>query len=404
MSSFLSTTLDTFEVVPRGKDEPVLVDPHSLAYHLGFSGRALWYAVRFRDALYKTFDKPKASGGTRTIHAPSPYMRLIGKQLRRKFLTPECDELGLHVTAYRKGQSTLDAAKRHLLPCPTCAPADGEHTCSFVGDATGHVRKIDVATCAACVPVPKHACPRRGVKIHMDLSDFFGSTKRSWIRGYLHGDLGYSHQVSSLVSQLLTVTLKDDNRKTVHHGVPQGGKASGDITNLVADIRLDTPMLGMLKKESVSWVYSRYADDLYFSCPDNVPYAATNVFLEKVRHVIRSSGYRINEKKTHVQRAHKQQKLLGVVLNQKLNMPRNEYRRFRAMLHRCWCDGFEVVATRMNKSSGAELQGWIEGKLAYYTNLSPQRAKELKLRYQLAQAKFPAGSEMSFTFGTAVTP
>jgi hypothetical protein len=210
------------------------------------------------------------------------------------------------------------------------------------------------------------------VKIHLDLSDFFGSTRQSWIRNYLHRELDYNHEVSGLLATLLTVTLEDEKgRKWA--GVPQGGKASGDITNLVADWRLDRPMQQMLATQAHQWTYSRYADDLYLTCPVNVPYDETNKFLEDVRRVIRASGYRVNEKKTHVQRPHKQQKLLGVVLNQKLNMPKDE------------------------------LQGWIEGKLAYFTNIAPQRARELKVAYAQAQHRHPLGSEMTFTFGKVVT-
>lgn len=403
MSSFGLTTLDTIEVIPRGKKIALPVDPTSLAFYLGFTGKAFWYAVRNRDAMYQTFKKPKASGGFRTLHNPSQFMRILGKQLRRKILTPLCNELGPHVTAYRTGQSTLDAAKRHLVDCTVCAPADAPHTCGFMPDGNGHVRKLGASGCPACQPVPPHACPRSGVKIHLDLSDFFGSTRQSWIRGYLHKERGYSHQLSSLMATLLTVTLEDEKHRR-WAGVPQGGKASGDITNLVADWLLDKPLMAMLAAQPQKWVYSRYADDLYLTCETSVSYADVNTFLEDVRRVIRKSGYRINEKKTHVQRPHKQQKLLGIVLNQKLNMPKDEYRRFRAMLHRCWCDGFEGVAAKMNKSSAGELQGWIEGKLAYFSNIAPQRARELKIAYNQAQLKHPAGSEMTFTFGKVVVP
>lgn len=396
MSSFQSNTLESFEFKPQEK-LPVMFDPIALAFRLGFTGKALWYAVMHRDSMYQSFKKPKASGGFRTLHNPNPFMRIIGKQLRRKLLLTLCADLGPHVTAYRAGQSTLDAAKRHLVECATCAPADGVHTCAVAADDQGHVRKLGTAGCTACAPVPQHVCPRKGVKIHMDLKDFFGSTRRSWIRNYIHQELGYSHQVAGLMATLLTVTLTDEKGRK-RHGVPQGGTASGDITNLVADHRLDRPLLKALPAK---WTYSRYADDIYLSCTENTSREETDAVLNAVREVVKQSGYRVNEKKTHVQRAHRQQRLLGVVLNQKLNIPRGEYRRMRAIIHRCWCDGFEPTATKMKKSSGDELKGWIEGKLSYYAKISPRRTAELKEQLRAATEKHQ-DTEMSFTFGKVV--
>ena len=392
MASYKLTTLETTTV--DDENQLLLIDDWTLAFHLGFSGKALWFATRHRDQLYRTFTKPKASGGVRTIHNPSPLIRVITKQIRRKMLLPQCEKLGDHVTAYRKGRGITAAAQRHLAPCETCATRDAEHTCTFAADENGHVRKVYPNDCVACRPVPDHKCPRRGVKVHMDLSDFFGSTRRAWIRKYFHETLGYNHFVSGMLAQLLTVTLKDASGRE-YAGVPQGGKASGDITNLVADQRLDQPMLKALPE---GWTYSRYADDLYFSHPEDLSREEVNRMMNKARAVIRKSGYRVNEKKSHVQRAHRQQKLLGAVLNQKISIPKDVYRRMRALLRTCWRDGFEPVAIKMGKSGGPELQGWIEGKLAYFSSISPNRMRDLKARYELAKAKHPEGSEMSFTF------
>ena len=398
MSSYRFTSLETIEVLPKKKSGPLLIDSVTLAFFLGFTNKALWYAVAQPLAHYTVFTKVKASGGLRTLHNPSPFMRLIGINIRRKILKPLCDQLGPHVTAYRIGQSTVQAAERHLEDCAVCAPADGEHTCWFETDGLGHARKKNANNCTACYPVKPHDCPRRGVKIHLDLSDFFGSTKRSWIRKYFHEVCGYNHEVSGLLASLLTVPLEDaTRRREPWRGVPQGGKASGDITNLVADWLLDGPLMAMLPKDVT---YSRYADDLYFSTPRNLSFDETNQLLNRIRTVIRRSGYRVNEKKTHVQRAHKQQKLLGVVLNQKLNIPRTEYRYMRTVLNHCYWNGFEPVAAKKKLSSGAELRGWLEGKLAYYANVSPYREKDLRARYEMAKEKHQVGSELTFTFGS----
>lgn len=391
MSSFRETSLTTVTFSDKAHPEglPLCVDDWTLAFHLGISGATLWYAVTNQRRLYKTFTVKKASGGRRTLHNPSMLMRVIGAGIRRVFLLPLVEKLGSHVTAYRKERSTLDAAKRHLADCPVCAHRDLEHTCSFDVDPLGRgVTKLNAGGCAACAPVPPHACPRKGVKVHMDLKDFFGSTRLSWVRDYFHG-VGYNHEVSSLLAGLLTVPLERGV------GVPQGGKASGDITNLVADKRLDQPLLAKLP---AGWTYSRYADDLYFSHPDNLHRVEVERLINIVRHVVRESGYVVNHKKTRVQRQHQRQQVLGVVINERANMAKTEYRRLRAIIHHCHAHGFEAAAAKNDRPNGAALQGWLEGKFAYLQNMAGYRVAELRARLRAAQLKHPEGTELSFTF------
>ena len=147
-----------------------------------------------------------------------------------------------------------------------------------------------------------------------------------------------------------------------------------------------------------------FRSDLYFSHTENLPREEVNRAMNKIRAVVRKSGYRVNEKKTRVQRPHRQQKLLGIVINEKISIPRDLYKRMRAMLHHCLVEGFEPVAAKMGKSGGPELQGWIEGKLAYFSSVCPQQTRALKARYELAKAKHPDGSEMSFSFEKTNSP
>lgn len=351
MSSYRSTRLEKIEVRgPSKADLPLIFDDWSLAFRLGVTGKALWFAIQKKAQLYSLFTLKKKSGGRRQIHNPKPLMRVISKQIRQHFLLPLCAELGEHVGAYQLGRSTLDSARLHLRECETCDAGLG------VG----------------------HACPRRGVKIHLDLKDFFLSTRRSWIRQYFHEQVGYNRYASGLLADLLTVEYEVRGMKK--HGVPQGAISSGDICNLVADVRLDQPILAALP----DWTYTRYADDLYLSHAENLPRTEVDEVIATVNRLIERAGYRMNRKKLHVQRPGKQQRILGIVLNQKINIPRSDYRRVRAILTNCLHLGFESQLEKAKKENKDQMILWLRGKINYFATISPEKAEKLDVLFSRA--------------------
>lgn len=386
MSSYKETLVEKIEVRSpklRTPKLPLVVDDWTLSFRLGFRGKVFWFVHKNRDSMYKEFRIRKATGGMRVIHNPSPLMRTFSQQLRTRILLPLCAELGEHVSAYQLGKSTIDAAKEHLAPCDICAPYDVEHTCNpqVVADAAESQKyKVVKTDCVACSAPPVHDCPRKGVKIHMDIKNFFGSTRRSWIRQYFQEAVGYNHYVSGLLAHLMTVSLKNPKSGDVYNGVPQGSKTSGDICNLVADWRFDRE----IKRKYPEWKYTRYADDLYFSHPKNLTREETDAFIKGVESIITASGYRVNSKKLHVQRPFRRQMLLGVVLNQKLNIPKEQFRQMRSLLHNCVWSGFASQVDRAKRDSVENLHHWIRGKISYYAMISPSKAARLKVVYQHA--------------------
>jgi hypothetical protein len=403
-TSYENTSLERIEfqpLKPELSSVPLVIDDWTLAFRLGFTGKTFWYVHGNRNDLYKVFKQKKASGGLRTIHNPNPLMRLIAKQLRARILLPLCERLGAHVGAYQVGKSTLDTAKMHLFPCVECDKLDQVHTCQLTLDDTGSKYKIlrlNQDSCIACSKTPKHDCPRRGVKIHMDLKDFFTSTRRAWIRQYFHEAVGYNHYVSALLAQLLTVDFKPDptqKKSPSWSGVPQGSPASGDICNLVADWRLDSKILTALP----DWRYTRYADDLFFSFPKNLPKDQVDAVVQQIEKIVTDSGYRVNRKKLHVQRPRRRQKVLGITVNQKIGMNREQYRKYRSMLHNCVKFGFESQLQKAKKENVHQLHSWMTGQLSYLSMIDPDKANKLKLQYELAKQRHPLPQD-EFVFKT----
>lgn len=366
---------------------PFAVDDMSVAFHLGFKTRTLWWLILKPEAAYKVFHIPKASGGVRQIHAPEPAMKLMLKNMRKKFLVPQAEMLGDHVTAYRTGRNVVDAVKQHIKPCAVCEEHEVEHTCEPVLSNDGAKYRFERKKCRACGTPPKHPnCPRRGVKIHLDLKDFFSNTRAPWIREYLEKEAGYNEEASKVLAAAMTVKMpvKHGDRTVEIRGAPQGAPTSGDICNLVADQRLDRFIKAAVEKDG--WVYTRYADDLYLSHPKSLPSEAVDELIERITKCIENAGWRNNSKKLEIQRPRWNQRLLGITLNQKPNIPIQQFRRVRCIVHRCWRDGISAEAPRQEKTPG-QLVSWLNGVLGWFAAINPNKAHQLKAILQLAVEK-----------------
>lgn len=121
-----------------------------------------------------------------------------------------------------------------------------------------------------------------------------------------------------------------------HNGtLPQGAPTSPLLTNIICQ-RLDSKMVKISKANKC--FYTRYADDLTFSNNSNI---FNNEFLNIINDVIQSEGFMINEKKTRVQKKAVRQEVTGIIVNEKLNLPRSYIRKVRAALHNWEKQGYE---------------------------------------------------------------
>ena len=88
--------------------------------------------------------------------------------------------------------------------------------------------------------------------LSIDLKDFFPSIKVDKIFTVFH-DLGYINLSSTILTNLCSL----------NNELPQGGVCSPALSNLVCR-SLDFRLIGLCEKRAVR--YTRYADDMYFSC------------------------------------------------------------------------------------------------------------------------------------------
>jgi len=314
------------------------VDGTSLAHSLGMRNRTLMYLITNREKQYKVHRIPKKSGGMRVIHAPDKMLKFAQTRVLDRYLTPL--DYPEHIAAYVPGRTTRASAEKHA---------------------------------------------GKPLLIVIDLKDFFPSTRRSWVRKVLQQEFSYSHRVAGYLADLMTVRM--DFPYGARYVVPQGAPTSGAICNWVAHHRIDRAILDLCSAAGMT--YTRYADDLAFSHSEKLDKKTTNKFIKEVCKVIADAGYTVNRKKLRVARAGRQQRLLGMTVNEKPNIMRLQYRNMRARIHHCKYDGFTAVAQAMRLASADKLKSQIEGQISYFHMINPDKAAKLKASYLEACAAPP---------------
>ncbi len=284
----------------------------------------------------------KRSGSLRLIEAPKPRL----KRLQRRVLDAILARIPPHEAAhgFRPGRSVL----------------------SFVEPHVG-----------------------RSIVLKMDLRDFFVSISAARVIA-IYLTAGYPEPVARLLTGLCTNTIPREiwdqagdlpvqgtrtapswqaGRLYRRPHLPQGAPTSPALANLVA-YRLDARLAGLARTAEAD--YTRYADDLVFSggeafakSIDRFPIHAAAIALEE--------GFAVQHRKTRVMRQGVRQRTAGVVINQKINMPRDDYDRLKATLCNCVRHG----PHGQNRAGVADFRAHLAGRVAHAAQLNPSRGQKL---------------------------
>lgn len=220
--------------------------------------------------------------------------------------------------------------------------------------------------------------------VNLDLKDFFPSISFARVLG-LFQSLGYSPAVATVLALLCTepprtLVTHDGSKYWVAAGerrLPQGACTSPTLSNLIVR-HLDRRIAGVSKR--LGWTYTRYADDLSLSCGEQAkPYMGK--VLASVRKIVAEEGFSVNERKGRVQRSGGRQEVTGIVVNEKLGLPRAEVRKLRAILHAAVATGLEA----QNRTQRPNFRAYLEGKIGYLSMVDA--AKGQAMREALSRVK-----------------
>jgi RNA-directed DNA polymerase len=291
-----------------------------IAKGLGLEVTYLTGLARSASHRYKIYGIPKRSGGTRTISHPSQEL----KAAQRWLLNNVVCQLPVHsaATAYRRGR----------------------------GIALGVV-------------------PHLGTRfsLRLDFKDFFPSIRASDIKAHLvtlHAAGRLAPQGSWEDADFEVFCALSCRFGTL----PVGAVTSPSLSNSVC-FGLDTALAAHCERQAVT--YTRYADDLTFSC-DTPGVLATvpGAVADLLRTLEYPKGLAINPAKTQYTSKKGRRVVTGLVIGSagELSVGRKTKRRIRAMIHQ-----WDLL------SSPAKRQ--LAGLLAYAKSIEPDLPNRLVLKY-----------------------
>ena len=176
----------------------------------------------------------------------------------------------------------------------------------------------------------------RAYIVKMDIKDFFGSINRDRIRR-LYIRRGFAPETAILLAKLCTIldpSIK--NEKGISQSrLPQGAPTSPYLSNLVL-YDLDVELSYICSKETMGATYTRYADDITISGDSRD--IVTTAFLIARKILLDTYRFQVNYKKCCFISHARQQRVTGVVINEKALPPRVYRRRLRALFHKAGLD------------------------------------------------------------------
>ncbi|HTU58684.1 MAG TPA: reverse transcriptase family protein [Polyangiales bacterium] len=330
---------------PAHFDVPPIATAGDLAKHLGVSiGQLPWFAdlrrmnaarsdLCLRHYQYRWVRKP--SGGMRLLETPKPRLKAIQRSLLQDILSRCPTDDAAH--GFVPGRSVLSYAKLHVA---------------------------------------------QQVVLRLDLEDFFLSIRAGRITAIFRR-LGYPEPVARMLTGLCCTPTPEDiiakarptldfqtiaRMRDAH--LAQGAPTSPALSNL-ACLRLDRRLRGLARAAGAR--YSRYADDLAFSGGDAFQRGVSH-FIVHASAIALEEGFRVRHRKTRVMRDGGRQWLSGVVVNDRLNIRRDEYDRLRATLH----NAVRLGPDSQNREGHADFKAHLRGRLAWVAASNRARAEKLE--------------------------
>jgi len=229
-----------------------------------------------RDSYYNKIEIPKASGGTRVLHAVMGRMRTLQNRAN-KYLT-----INYKPSPFAKG---------------------------FV-QGGGIIENARVHT-------------NKKIIFKYDIKDFFPNITFARVRGmFMAKPFLFTKTEATIFAQICCL---DNNGP-----IPQGGITSPFISNMICR-RLDRSLFDLSQKQ-FGMDYTRYADDLTLSTNKYVNIEEVNKAVEEI---VNDEGFKLNKGKTRVSKKGQRQVVTGIIVNDGLNVNRKYIRNLKSIIHNC---------------------------------------------------------------------
>ncbi len=262
---------------------------------------------------YHQFEVRNRKGGTRKVQAPNERLKAIQDELLiylNSIQVTKFNDLQPHSFAYTKTISNKQPNKRSK---------------NIVSNAQLHVRKKLV--------------------VNIDIMNFFNSIENSHLQTLFKN---YPYYFDDQVSDLLIKIVSKDNK------LPVGAPTSPIISNMVM-LKVDQELMNI-----PNVTYSRFSDDITFST-NRFEKNEAQLLINHAKETLTQYGFHLNPKKVKIMRNTDQQLVTGLIVNEKVNVPRSYIRSIKAIMHNVHIKGWDVAAIDYYNKNG---------RRSYFKNIS----------------------------------
>lgn len=150
--------------------------------------------------------------------------------------------------------------------------------------------------------------------LKMDIKDYFPSIHFGIVKKFFC-KIGYPLDIANALASICCYNSH----------LPQGAPTSPYLANLICE-GMDIRIQGLCQKHNL--IYTRYADDITIS-------GSSNVFWIKniIKKIVESYSFQINEEKTLVVKPGERKRVTGIIVNEKLSIPKGTIRELRKNIY-----------------------------------------------------------------------
>ncbi|MBC8233971.1 reverse transcriptase-like protein [bacterium] len=212
-----------------------------------------------------------------------------------------------------------------------------------------------------------NAKPHVGKKflLKLDIKDFFPSIHYKRVEK-LFSDLGCSLEVSRMLTQLTTF----------QHYLPQGAPTSPYISNLIP-ANVDKQLQKICRRNNLP-PHKRYGDDITISGNKNF-----SKLIPEIENTIKQNGFKISKKEFLTPKDRKV--VTGLIVNTKVNVPKEKVRKVCAIIHNC----IKYGPDSQNREGKPNFKDSLRGHVEYIRSINPPLGDKLMQEFNKIEWNSP---------------
>lgn len=319
----------------------------SLTSALGIGAPELQKIFWFRDDMYHRAVIRKRAGGKRYLYCPDDRLKFIQRRLLELLSKIYSPRLPVH--GFARGRSVKTNAESHL---------------------------------------------NRDFILTIDLKDFFPTITEPRVTGALRA-IGLPRESAELIARI-----------SCRRGqLPQGAPTSPILSNIVC-YTLDTELMAFSRVRRIR--YTRYADDLAFSCRNSAdsllsgPRSPGRLTIKEVSselvETITNNGFSINDKKIRFYGPRSRKIVTGILLGERTSATSESYRIARNLLYDIEARGYCAAQSRFKatKRENTSLYHYLRGLIEWIGFVNERDENKFRRLAKNFNKTFPYVKPISF--------